>query len=60
MLKLLTVFVAGVLTVVTLKRLFELLRAQRAVRVTTRKANPPHAVRRLRQDPQSGVYYPEG
>jgi hypothetical protein len=60
MLKLLTVLVAGVLTVVTLKRLFELLQAQRAVRVTTRKANPPNTVTRLRQDPQSGVYYPEG
>jgi len=60
MLKLLTVFVAGVLTVVTLKRLFELLQAQRAVRVTTRQANPPNTVTRLRQDPQSGVYYPEG
>jgi hypothetical protein len=60
MLKLLTVLVAGVLTVVTLKRLFELLQAQRAVRVTTRQANPPNTVTRLRQDPQSGVYYPEG
>jgi hypothetical protein len=60
MLKLLTVLVAGVLTVVTLKRLFELLQAQRAVRVTTRQANPPSTVTRLRQDPQSGVYYPEG
>ena len=60
MLKLLTVSVAGVLTVVTLKRLFELLQAQRAVRVTTRQANPPNTVTRLRQDPQSGVYYPEG
>jgi hypothetical protein len=60
MLKLLTVLVAGVLTVVTLKRLFELLQAQKAVRVTTRQANPPNTVTRLRQDPQSGVYYPEG
>jgi hypothetical protein len=60
MLKLLTVLVAGVLTVVTLKRLVELLQAQRAVRVTTRQANPPNTVTRLRQDPQSGVYYPEG
>ena len=60
MLKLLTVLVAGVLTVVTLKRLFELLQAQRAVRVTTLQANPPNTVTRLRQDPQSGVYYPEG
>jgi hypothetical protein len=60
MLKLLTVLVAGVLTVVTLKRLLELLQAQKAVRVTTRQANPPNTVTRLRQDPQSGVYYPEG
>jgi hypothetical protein len=59
MLKLLTVFVAGVLTMVTLKRVFELLQAQKA-RVTTRQANPPRTVTRLRQDPQSGVYYPEG
>ena len=58
MLKLLTVVVAGVLTVVTLRRLFQELQAQRA-RVINRNPAPPRAIGRLRQDPKTGVYYPE-
>jgi hypothetical protein len=58
MLKLLTIVVAGVLTVVTLKRVFQELEARKA-RVMTRNPDPPRAVTRLRQDPDTGVYYPE-
>jgi hypothetical protein len=58
MLKLLTIVVAGVLTVVTLKRVFQELQAHRA-RVMPRNPEPKRAVTRLRQDPKTGVYYPE-
>lgn len=58
MLKILTVAVAGVLTIVTMKRLFEQLQAQKA-RVKSAGTQPAPAVTRLRQDPGTGVYYPE-
>jgi hypothetical protein len=58
MLKLLTVIVAGILTIVTLKGIFEQLRAHKA-RVTARNPDPSRTVTRLRQDPRTGVYYPE-
>ena len=56
MLKLLTIVMAGVLTVVTLKHVFQQFKA---ARVKTRIPDPPRAVTRLRQDPKTGVYYPE-
>ena len=58
MLKLLTVVVAGVLTIVTLRRVFQELQAQRR-RVMARKPEPPRSIGRLREDPKTGVYYPE-
>jgi hypothetical protein len=59
MLKLLTVVVAGILTVVTLRRVFQQLQAQKS-RAVTRRAGDSRSIRRLRRDPQTGVYYPEG
>ena len=58
MLKLLAIVVAGILTVVTLRRVFQELQAQKA-RVMARNPDPPRAVGRLRQDPKTGVYHPE-
>ena len=58
MLKILTVAVAGVLTVVTLKRIYEQLKSQKA-RVRTSDPRRTPAVTRLRQDPKTGVYFPE-
>jgi hypothetical protein len=58
MLKILTVAVAGVLTAMTLKRVYDELRLQRArVKATDPRQTP--AVTRLRQDPRSGIYFPE-
>jgi hypothetical protein len=58
MLKLLTIVIAGVLTVATLKRVFQEIEAKRA-RVMSRNPDPSRSVTRLRQDPRTGVYYPE-
>jgi hypothetical protein len=58
MLKLLAIVVASILTVITVRRVFEQLKAQRA-RVQTRNPDPQRTVTRLRQDPKTGIYYPE-
>jgi hypothetical protein len=58
MLKLLTVIVAGVLTAVTVRRVWEQFQAQKA-RVVARNPDQTRAVTRLRQDPRTGVYHPE-
>jgi hypothetical protein len=58
MLKLLAVVVAGVLTVLTIRRVMQQLSAAR-VRAKVERPSTPRAVTRLRQDPSTGVYYPE-
>jgi Tfp pilus assembly major pilin PilA len=58
MLKILTIAVAGVLTAITLKRVYEQFQVQKA-RVRTAEAQRTPAVTRLRQDPSTGIYYPE-
>ena len=58
MLKLLTMVVAGVLTVAALRRVFQQLQMQKA-RVMGRNPDPPRSVGRLRQDPKTGIYHPE-
>jgi hypothetical protein len=58
MLKVLTIAVAGVLTVATLKRIMDQFLLQKS----PVRAQAPHSgqtVTRLRQDPVTGVYYPE-
>jgi len=58
MLKFLTIAVAGVLTVITLKRIMDQFLLQKSpVRAQAPRNNPP--VTRLRQDPVTGIYYPE-
>lgn len=57
MLKVLTVAVAGLLTFVTMKRVMDEMRSR--VRVKTGDGPRQRAVTRLRQDPRTGVYYPE-
>ena len=58
MLKLVTIVVACVLTVLTVHKIMQQLSAS-AAKV---KVAPParRTVTRLRQDPRTGVYYPEG
>jgi hypothetical protein len=58
MIKLLAVVVAGVLTVLTIRRIMQQLSAARVKAKVERPASP-RAVTRLRQDPRTGVYYPE-
>lgn len=57
-LKIVTVIVAGVLSLLALRRLMGERDAARA-RVRTKPAERPRNVTRLRQDPRSGIYYPE-
>ena len=57
-LKALTVLVAGVLTILALKRMMGGLDGAK-VRVKPKQADRPRKMTRLRQDPRTGVYYPE-
>ena len=52
--KVVTVIIAGVLTVLTARRLMNEVNAAKA-RVKPRQ---PDTVTRLRQDPATGIYYP--
>jgi hypothetical protein len=52
--KVVTVIIAGVLTVLTARRLMNELNAAKA-RVKPRQSN---TVTKLRQDPATGIYYP--
>lgn len=59
LLKAVTVVIAGVLTALAVKHVMGEVEAAKArVRVKTADARRP--VTRLRQDPRTGVYYPEG
>ena len=53
--KIVTVIVAGVLTAITVRRLMSVINAAK-VRVKPRQ---PVAVTKLRQDPSTGIYYPD-
>ncbi|WP_119389866.1 hypothetical protein [Taklimakanibacter lacteus] len=59
MLKALTIAVAGILTAAAIKQLMDGLNAAKAKVAVRRKAADPRAVTRLRQDPRTGIYYPE-
>ncbi|MBL8905091.1 MAG: hypothetical protein JNM20_00305 [Rhizobiales bacterium] len=58
MLKLVTIVVACVLTVLTVRKILQLTSS--AAKVKVARPAQPRAVTRLRQDPETGVYYPEG
>ncbi len=57
MLKLLTVVVAGVLTVLTIRRIMQQVSVAR-VKARVERPSAPRAVAKLRQDPRTGVYRP--
>jgi hypothetical protein len=55
-LKMLTVAVTGVLSVLAVRQVMQVMEAQKAkAQVNT----PPRTVTKLRQDPKTGVYFPE-
>ncbi len=56
-LKVLTVIVLGVLTLLAFRHVMRQVEAAR-VRVKARTPRDPRAVKRLRQDPRTGIYYP--
>ena len=56
-LKVVTVLIAGFLSLLALHHMMRQMEAAR-VRVRTRP-QPPRSPTRLRQDPRTGVYYPE-
>ena len=56
--KAVTVIVAGCLSFLALRHLVNGLEAAK-VRVKSRQDREPRPVRRLRQDPRTGIYYPE-
>jgi hypothetical protein len=58
MLKIVTIAVVGVLTVITLKRMMDQLRLQKSP-VKAQTPRDTRTMTRLRQDPVTGVYYPE-
>ena len=58
MLKLLMAVMAGVLAFLTLKHILGQLKASRAA-VVIRRPESPGPIRRLRQDPVTGVYVPD-
>jgi hypothetical protein len=58
MLKALTIAVAGILTAAAIKQLMDGLNAAKA-RVARRTPQDPRSITRLRQDPRTGIYYPE-
>jgi hypothetical protein len=59
MLKALTIAVAGILTAAVIKQVMDSLNAAKA-KVAVKRRVDPRAVTRLRQDPRTGIYYPEG
>ena len=58
MLKALTITVAGILTAAVIKQVMDGLNAAKA-RVAAKRRVDPRVVTRLRQDPKTGIYYPE-
>ena len=56
-LKVVTVLILGILSLLALRHMMRQMEAAK-VRVRTRQ-QPPRATTRLRQDPRTGVYYPE-
>jgi hypothetical protein len=57
MLKLITVALAGIVTALMARKLMGELEAAK-VRVQAKRPDPGQPVHRLRQDPNTGIYYP--
>ena len=58
LLKLVTVLVVGVLSLLALRHVMRQVDAAK-VRVRASRPQQPRAMTRLRQDPRTGIYYPE-
>ncbi|WP_373502588.1 hypothetical protein [Aestuariivirga sp.] len=56
-LKAVTVLIAGLLSLLAVRHVMREMQAVK-VKATTRQARPQQ-MRRLRQDPRTGIYYPE-
>ncbi len=56
--KVVTVIVAGILTVLTLRSVMGKFQAAKA-RVNPKAPRNPNEMTKLRQDPVTGIYYPE-
>jgi hypothetical protein len=56
--KALTVIIAGCVSILALRHLMNGLEAAK-VRVRSSRDRDPRPVRKLRQDPRTGIYYPE-
>jgi hypothetical protein len=59
MLKALTITVAGIVTAAALKQVMDALNAAKAKVAVKQRPVDPRSVTRLRQDPHTGIYYPE-
>lgn len=59
MLKALTIAVAGILTAALIKQVMDSLNAAKARVAVKKRPADPRAMTRLRQDPKTGIYYPE-
>lgn len=59
MLKALTITLVGLLAAAALKQLMDGLNAAKARVAVKRRPVDPRAVTRLRQDPKTGIYYPD-
>ena len=57
-LKAVTIIAAGVLTLIGARYMMREVEAAK-VRVRTPRSRHPRAMTRLRQDPRTGIYYPE-
>ena len=57
-LKVLTVFLAGILSILAVRHMMREMQAVK-VRANVRRAPHPQSRIRLRQDPRTGIYYPE-
>ncbi|MGE3830033.1 MAG: hypothetical protein AB7F76_03475 [Parvibaculaceae bacterium] len=58
MLKFMTLAVAGIVTIAIIRKVMDVINASRA-QVKVRPQNENREVRSLRQDPKTGIYFPE-
>ncbi len=58
MLKFMTLVVAGIVTIAIIRKVMEIMNASR-VQVRNRTPSNSRKVTSLRQDPRTGVYFPE-
>lgn len=58
MLKTITIIAAGILSLIALRKIMAAAEAAK-VRVRAKQPSPEANLQRLRQDPRTGVYYPD-